>query len=267
MENEISAVQIELFTADLDKDIVVLKDHRYTVKRYSYMPMKFVDGEGKVIEERVFSFILCHGRRWFNGTSRNFRESELHRVLPEYRELIEATKRERSELVLKEREERKLFPQQKVIVFKNVTLTAREEFESIGVKTVTIYANGRPYRYGSMELPIDEVVNEALILRVALAKVVANHNVTFLEDYESGQVLERYTTVFVPYHFYIGFLINLAGEELEIYNFQGLTQMRFQTQKGWKDLTVKDFKNIELVGEMRGMKQLGCLMNKYSYVE
>lgn len=254
----------ELILTDLDKDIIIHTDCRYSVKRYAYHKFNYIDNDGKPITEKVYSFILMHGKRWYNDTTLNFKESELGNVLKTYKKLIVQKRSEKRISVLIERAERKLYPKITEIAFSNVVLTAIEEFKYIGKKEVRVYANGMPYRYGTFELNKDEVVDHDFILDCALSKVVAKYNVNPIKPILKK---DKKKPSFVPYHFYIGYLIELRGMQLEVRNFRGLFNPVFETNIGSITLEKDDYKNIKVIGELTGINSFSALMNKVKFIE
>lgn len=257
------------FLKDLNKDIIVYTDCRYSVKRYDYSPeITWVDSEGKKIDEPMYSFNLLHGKKWFHDTYLNFRESELgDNIIEKYKELIAKKRAEKKYKVLTERAERKLYPKLTHIRFSNVVLTAMETFECIGEKKVTFYANGMPYRHGSFTCKKDEPITEKDILYCASTKYVAQYNVS-KEKFDVKP--DKKAKSFLPFHFYIGYVIELNGKQYSIYDLRNgcLTEYaKFVTDGKELDLQMEDLQKIKIIGEVTGMNKLRCLIAKTKFVE
>lgn len=256
------------------KDGIFYTDCRYSVHHcYHGDDVNWIDSGKKKITEKVFSFYLYHKNRALNGEyCLNFLESELGEncvnVLVKFKELVATHRNERKYKILTERAERKLYPVKTHIVFKNVVLTAVEEFERIGKKKITIYANGKPYRYGNFEMDKDFKVTDEFILKCALTKYIMTTN--YGAALTNMPKKDKTKINFVPFHFYIGYVIELKGMQLQVTDFYSgsiSNTMQFKTQLGDINLEIEDYKNIKVLGEITGINQLSCLMNKLKFMD
>lgn len=280
--------QPSFFLENIDKDVLVPLEGRYFLKRYAYHAHNFIDAKGQRINERVFSFILLHGKRWDNSTHFNVCESEMHTVYELCNAHLSRIKAERADLLLNERKERKQFPKITNIKFKNVTISAVESmaytnssysvtgYPLLGEKIIELYANGKPFRSGTFHVKQEFEVTETWILKQTGRLYTARYNVSDLsgkKTYVSDVTINRKKLSYVPYHFYIGYALKYKNETYSIYdirysNFDEADTIFFQTDKG-NELVIPqaDMFNIEVVGELTGMQAFSALKNKLKYME
>lgn len=281
------------FLENINKDVQYHLEGRYFLQRYAYHAFNYIDENKKPIKERVFSFIIFHGKKWDNSTHFNVCESELHTVYDVCSVHLNRIKAERAELVLNERKERKMYPKITTVKFENVTLTAVENlaytnssysvcgYPLIGEKTVKLYANGKPYRYGEFKFEQNFEVTEDWILKQAGRLYVAKHNVCDLSEtaYVSNTNIDKKEMKYVPYHFYIGYALKYKNNVYHIYDITysfpnndsyitGEREILFETDKKERlFIPQADLLNIEVVGELAGLHAFTALKNKLKYME
>ncbi len=275
---------------DLNKDISIYSENRYWVKRYSYKNFNYVDSEGKKIDERFFSFILMHGNKWDNSTHLDIRESELDQVIPRYQEILLKKRAERKALLSEERSMRKQFPRHTQVKFNNVTITVVEDmaytsvnagygsngYPLIDSKKITIYANENPYRYCiGKEYKKDFKITTEWVFEQIATHFVAKYNTSELSSkYHrkpfTTKVLAKFDYDFVPYHFFLGYVVEIDGKEYTIRDvFNRSFSSGFVTDKG--DVEYPAHKLNELSGkvlsEAGGTDAWVSLLNKFKYCE
>jgi hypothetical protein len=227
---------------------------------------------------------MYHGKTWDNSTHTNFRESELHKVADWCKEVIATDRVNRKELFLAEKAERALYPRKTTLKFGNVELTAIETmaytdsrhsvsgYPLIGKKHITVYANGKPYRYGmGLEYDKDFLITKDWLIGFAATHYVAQYNVNDLNDSSTiyvDTVSYKQKGNFVPYHFYIGYVIELNGKQYNVTDAIARSYFTgFRTDKGDIECSPTDLQKIKVIGEMQGINALSALMAKTKYME
>jgi hypothetical protein len=268
------------FLQDLDNDVIIHKIGLYSVKRYGYTKNNFVDNDGKRINERVFSFILMRGKKWFNSTHLNFRESKLDEVIPAYEKIFLEIQNKRREELTVERSLRKMFPIKHEFIFGNVTVVAIEKncyynsgipstngvyFESTE-KIVEFYANGKPFRK-NICTNIDCIVDVDFVLRNTINNEIKhNYDVNdFNETYYKSNII-KLNFQYIPLLAIIGYCYKFDGKVYEFYNFHYSSKhgLVFETQyeNSTKIPLAKFMKGAKPVGELQGAKAWRSLLNK-----
>jgi len=276
------------FLENIDKDIFIYSENRFKIKRYAYKKYNWIDSDGKPITERLFSFILYHGNKWFNDTNLNFEESELgENIIEKYKELILKKKAERKKLFTAERAMRKQFPRHSKWIFNNVTITVVEEmayvrhsagrgYPLIDSKTYTIYANEMPYRYCiDREIEKDFEFTTEWVLNKIATHYVAQYNVNKLSgEYQTKPVetilVEKFDYDFVPYQFFIGYVVEIEGVHYSIRDFKNRSYFTgFDTDKGEIEVSASKLKELssKIIGEAAGIEAFVSLKNKFKYCE
>lgn len=271
------------FTRDLDKDIIVHKMGLFSVKRYSYTKMNYVDSEGKTINEPVYSFILMRGQKWFNSTHLNFRESELDNVIPAYEKILSNMQEERRDKLTLERSLRKKFPIKHEFIFENVTIVAIERpcYYWNGIpstsgsyfepkeKIVNFYANGKPYRK-SVNVNIDTVVDaDFVLINTINNEIMHNYSVNKFNESFYKIITKKFDFSYIPLIAIIGYAYELNGEVYEFLNFRySMGKYVFETQKEDQfDVSLYDLmKQGKPVYELGGFKAWRALLNKAKFV-
>ncbi len=274
-----------LFLKDLDKDIIIYNENRFRVKRYAYSKTNFVDEKGDTITERVFSFMLEHGKKWYNDTYLHFKESELgENVIEKYKELIAKKNEERRELFTAERAMRKQFPRHLKFIFNNVTVTVIEDmaytsynagygsqgYPLIDKKEFTIYANDMPYRgLIRKEIEKDFEFTSEWVLEQMATHYIAKYNVSKLNQHNkpvSEVVIEKFDYDFVPYHFFLGLVVGIKGVQHSIIN---CCMGKFETDKGELVIPANELHKLfeDVVGEAGDIHAFTALKNKFKFVE
>jgi hypothetical protein len=266
------------FLKSLDQDIIVHRIGLYSVKRYKYTQFNWVDQDGKKVTERVFSFILMRGEKWFNDTSLNFYESELDKVIGSYEAIVEKKTQERRVKLSKEREVRKQFPVRHEFKFNNVVVTAIElpcyyyngipsrsgSYFEPSEKIVEFYANGFPY-LKTAHTKIDTVIDTEFVLE----NTITNH-IQF--NYDKNEFTDTYANFYshkldfdyIPLTYIIGYVYNIGGKELA---FTDYSWGNLETSEGKFELSLTEFmQNAKLVGELQGMSAWSALLNKTKFV-
>lgn len=265
------------FTNDLDKDIIVHRMGLYSVKRYSYTKFNYIDAEGKPVKERIFSFILMRGQKWFNETSRNFAESELNTVIETYENILVKMKTERKVELTMEREVRKTFPRKHEFVFNNVTIVAIElpcyysegrpythgNYFEPTEKMVEFYANGLPYRK-KIHAGIDAIIDLEFILENTIKNdLQKNYDKNEFKDTYAAQTTTKLNFNYIPIIYILGYVYELDGKQIEFHDY---SWNRFKTTPEVEFSLSKIMSEGKLIGELQGMKAWSALLNKTKFV-
>ena len=268
---------------NLDVDVRYPLGGRYFLKRYKYWGQgkgSWIDRDGKKITERVFSFIIEHGKRWDNSTSFSLLETELDTVMTVCNIHLNRIKTERKDLLMNERSERKLYPQLIQWNFKNVTISVESKmsytesgYPLIGKKEMTIYGNGRRFEYANYDMDKDfEITYEWVMERIINMKILL-YNVSDRTQYFKKQkfvskVIHKKTKVsFVPLHFYIGYCVEVDGKPFNVTNVFDSSYGGYGFDNGGErvNVTIDQLLNIKVLGELQGVNAWCSLLNKVNY--
>jgi hypothetical protein len=277
------------FLENLEVDVRYPLGNRYFLKRYTgnqndrtKFKGNWVDPQGKIITEPLYSFIIEHGNKWDNSTNFNVVESQLDTTMDIAMEHLNRIKTERKELLIRERSERKLYPQLVQWKFENVTISVVSKmlytnygYPLVGKKEVTIYGNGMMFEYSNRELDKDFEITYEWIMDMVINRRVLRHNVNNMTKWFDKGVFAKkvkHTKIkkqFLPLHFYIGYCVEVDGKP---FNVTGVFNSSYRGY-GFKNgnievsITLDQLLNLKVLGELQGQEAWVSLLNKVNYVD
>lgn len=273
-------------TKDLNEEIIVHRMGLYSVKRYAYNEsISYVEHCGSPIKERVFSFILMRGPRWFNSTNLNFKESELNQVIVKYENILSKMTKERKELLTIERAARKLLPRKHEFIFDNVKIVAIEKpcYYTQGIarthgnyfepkeKIVELYANGLPYRK-EVHTSIDTEINANFILFHTIENYLQrNYSKNNFKDKYVSEETQKFDFSYIPAIALVGYVYEFQGENIKIFNlnrnhYNEMIYLKTQNSDRIELSLYKLMSEAKPIGEIQGHDAFEAFLNKVKFI-